>query len=64
MAFLGVASQFRGISLGGGLLWLGLDYRGVQAGWQMAGEEIPPDLWTQVQLIEAGARAALNGGRN
>ena len=64
LAFLGVASQFRCAPLGDGLHWLGLDYQGARAGWQLAGEEITPDLWTQVQLIEAGALAALNGGRS
>lgn len=65
LAFLSVQTQWRAAPVGdGGLCWLGLDYQGAQAAWRLAGEEITPDLWTQVQLIEAGALAALNGGRS
>ena len=40
---------------------LGLDYTAVRAGFDLAGVKITPDLWAEVQLIEAGARDAMNG---
>lgn len=48
-AFLAVASQFRESAL---------DYAGAQAGLALAGITMSPELWSQVRLIEAGARDA------
>lgn len=57
-AFLAVDSQWRQSPKG---RFLGLDYTAVRAGLDLAGIEVTPDLWSDVQLIEAGARRALNG---
>lgn len=60
-AFLVVASQWRVIApAGGGIFYSGLDYSAVDRGWHMAGVAVTPDLFTEVQIIEAGARVALN----
>ena len=45
---------------GGRVHFLGLDYHGVKAGFELAGIALTPGLWSDVQLIEAGAIAALN----
>lgn len=37
---------------------IGLDYSRARDGWEMAQVEISPTLFTQVQLIELGARQA------
>lgn len=57
-AFLSVQHQWR---LSGSGRVLGLDYASVRAGFDLAGIEMTPDLWSDVQLIERGACAALNG---
>ena len=41
--------------------FIGLDYTAVRAGLELAGIEMTPDLWSEVQLIEAGACKGLNG---
>lgn len=62
-AFLTVSTQWRRIALAPGpVMTLGLDYAGVKAGLKLAGIKMKPDLWAQVQVIEQGARAALNEG--
>lgn len=59
-AFLTVSNQFRAAPGGmDGPIWLGLDYAAAEAGLRLAGVEMDPVLWQQVQLIEAGAVAAL-----
>ncbi len=61
-AFLSVASQWRMLgSAAGGFIAIGLDYQGVRAGFALARVRMTPELWTGVQLVEAGAVAALNG---
>lgn len=42
---------------------IGLDYQGARAGLDLSGLEVTPDLWDRIQLIEAGAVAAMNGGQ-
>lgn len=60
-AFLSIDSQFRMTGLGmGGLLVSGLDYAGARAGLALAGLDVTPALWGDIQMIEAGAVAALN----
>jgi hypothetical protein len=62
-AFLAVQTQWRNVVLRDGTLRAtGLDYGACEAGLRMAGIEATPDLWVQVQMIEAGALEALNGG--
>jgi hypothetical protein len=61
-AFLAVAGQWRMVPRpGGGWIYLGLDYTAAQAGFALADITVSPDLWADVQMIEAGAVAALNG---
>lgn len=60
-AFLTVASQWRMIPRQeGAMLHLGLDYTAARMGFAMAGLKVPPEVWADVQVIEAGAVAALN----
>lgn len=42
-------------------MWVGLDYTAVRAGLELAGQQITPELWAEVQQIETGAVRALNG---
>lgn len=58
-AFLAVADQWRCV-LADRMIWLGLDYGAVKAGLEMAGLALTPEAWADFQLIEAGAKAALN----
>ncbi|WP_233587001.1 DUF1799 domain-containing protein [Pseudorhodobacter sp. E13] len=63
-AFLTIDSQFRMTALArGGVLVHGLDYNGARAGLEMAGVAVTPDLWSDIQMIEAGAVGELNRGR-
>jgi hypothetical protein len=58
-AFLAVATQWRVVGPGDGTLRrTGLDYAGVRVGLEIAGVEVTPALWSDIQLIEAGAIAA------
>lgn len=41
------------------LITTGLDYAGARAGLEMAGIEVTPDLWADLQVIEAGALAGM-----
>lgn len=57
-----MSSQWRMVGLADGRMRaLGLDYAGVQAGLALAGIAMTPELWADVQVIEAGAKAAING---
>lgn len=65
-AFLAVSTQWRVVSIGGGLApastyWIGLDYQGVEVGLRGAGIDATPELWAGVRVMEAAARATLNG---
>ncbi len=65
LAFLAAASQWRAVSIGGGLAparlyWIGLDYAGARAGIELSGITITPELWAGVQIMEDEARNALN----
>ena len=59
-AFLAVDTQLRWTSVGDGAVAIGLDYAGARAGMRLAGLKVTPDLWADVQVIEAAAIAALN----
>lgn len=62
LAYLEVSTQWRIVSLAeGGLHAVGLDYQGVKVGLELAGTEITPALWSDLQMVEIGARAAMNG---
>jgi len=61
LAYLRVASQWRAVALANGVIWYaGLDYGACDAGWRCAGVEMTPDIFDEVQIIELGARQALN----
>jgi hypothetical protein len=59
-AFLAVADQWRCVPRGEQMIWLGLDYSAVKAGLEMAALALTPEAWADFQLIEVGAKAALN----
>lgn len=62
--FLSVMNQWRAVATAQGPIhYLGLDYSAVAAGLGLAGITVPPALWADVQLIEAGALIALNRNR-
>lgn len=46
---------------GSRVVYLGLDYTGARAGIEASGIAITPALWADVCIMEAAARAALNG---
>ncbi|WP_439523264.1 DUF1799 domain-containing protein [Marivita sp.] len=52
-AFLRIQSLFRFPGAFGGTC--GLEYGGVRDGLEMAGFEITPELWAQLQCVERGA---------
>lgn len=65
-AFLFVSTQWRTVSIGGGIeasrvYWGGLDYAAVAAGLAGGGIATPPSLWEGLRVMEAAARDALNG---
>lgn len=59
-AFLAIDSQFRFTPAGDGSLATGLDYAGARAGFRLAKLKVTPATWSDVQVIEAAAVAALN----
>ena len=59
-AFLAVADQWRTAVGQTRAIYLSLDYTAVRAGFDLAGIALTPAQWGDVQLIEAGAVAALN----
>lgn len=60
-AFLAVATQWRTVGLADGSVRVtGLDYVGARAALDALNIEVTPDLWSDVQVIEDGAMAALN----
>ena len=63
-AFAAVSGQWRLAAAGlGGAVWLGLDYGAARAGLDLAGIRVDPQTWAELRVIEAGAAAALNRGR-
>lgn len=52
-AFLRIRQLFRKPGPFGGPC--GLDYGGCRDGLEMAGYEVTPELWSQIQCVEAGA---------
>ncbi|MFN3834639.1 MAG: DUF1799 domain-containing protein [Glycocaulis sp.] len=63
MAFLAVSSQWRHASGPGGAMPTGFDYGGVRAGLDAKGTTITPDLWSDLQVMEFAALAAMRGDR-
>jgi len=58
-AFLAVSTQWRCACPGdGSIRRTGLDYAAARAGLRLAGVKVTPALWSDIQLIEAGAIAA------
>ena len=61
-AFLCVSTQWRLTGLADGKLFAGgLDYAAVKAGLKMAGIKATKRLLSELQMIELGARSAMNG---
>jgi len=61
-AYLQVQSQWRIIGQADGTRFaVGLDYAGVKAGLKLAGVKVTKKLMADLQFIELGARAAMNG---
>jgi hypothetical protein len=61
-AFLAGATQWRRVGLpDGSVQTTGLDYGGVRAALDALGIAVTAGLWGDLQLIESGALAALNG---
>ena len=59
VAFLSVQTQWRVVAGSSQLHYIGLDYAGVAAGLTAANINVTPELWSDIRLIEMGARAAL-----
>lgn len=59
-AFLRIDGQWRVLTVGDRLLWLGLDYGAARAGLELADVSLTPQQWAEVQVIERGALEALN----
>ncbi|WP_323780162.1 DUF1799 domain-containing protein [Thalassovita sp.] len=65
-AFLASATQWRTQTRGGGpyssarMVFLGLDYSGVDVSLRRVGLELSPKSWSDLQIIELAAAAALN----
>ena len=59
-AFLAMSGQWRTVFTGERTLWVGLDYAAARVALDLAGLSVTPAEWADVQMIEAGARAALN----
>lgn len=64
-AFLAAQTQWRTVTVGGGMgpsrvIYLGLDYAAVRVGIEAAGIAITPELWMGLQVMEAEATTALN----
>lgn len=62
VAYLTVCTQWRIIAQADGSKYaIGLDYPGVETGLKMAQIGTTATLWSDLQMIEIGARAAMNG---
>lgn len=61
-AFLECDTQWRCAASMEGLVFIGLDYAGAQAGLKAAGLEIDPQRWSDIRTMEAEAIRILNGG--
>jgi Phage related hypothetical protein (DUF1799) len=60
-AFIAVATQWRVVGRADGAMrTTGLDYAGVRAALDALDVTVTPGLWSDVQMIEAGALAGLN----
>lgn len=54
------------VAIGGGLApaqtyWIGLNYPGVEVGLRGAGIDATPEIWAGLRVMEAAAKATLNG---
>lgn len=63
LAFLSAATQWNCVGLGErGMQVIGLNYDCVRIAMDLAGIEVTPAIWADVQAIERGAIAEMNGG--
>lgn len=65
-AFLAVATQWRAVSVGGGLapartVVIGLDYASARVALEILRVDLTPELWAGLQIMEVEAIRALNG---
>ncbi|QBF31491.1 DUF1799 domain-containing protein [Thalassococcus sp. S3] len=60
-AYVIVQTQWRYLVGFGSAMAMGLDYQSARAGLEMAGIEVTPELFSEIGMIELGAREALNG---
>lgn len=61
-AYVAVSSQWEVIARADGSeRVIGLRYGDATVGLRNAGIEVTPALWTDLQMVEIGARAAMNG---
>lgn len=61
-AFGSVLTQWRTAPAGlSGIYYVGLDYAAVRVGLRLAGFKLTPALWEGVRVMEAEAKASLNG---
>jgi len=66
-AFLAASSQWRTAGLPDGpgrFVYLGLDYAGAAIAWSARQIAMTPEMFAGVQVMEAAARAQLNGARS
>lgn len=61
-AFLAMTTQWNCVGLAtGGVRVIGLNYTAAPAAFELAGIDVTPETWADVQIIECGAREAMNG---
>jgi hypothetical protein len=60
-AFLACQTQWRVLAGFKQVLFIGLDYAGARAALDALAIAITPDLWRDLQIMEAAAAHALNG---
>lgn len=61
-AFLAVQNQWRMAVGPAGSFPVGLDLQAAEAGFRLAGINMTPALWAEVQMIEAGAMSVMRKG--
>ncbi len=61
-AFLAISSQWRICGHPAGIYVVGLDYAAARSGFELADIEVGPQVWADLQLIEQGAKCAMNEG--
>ena len=61
-AFLAIQTQWKVLPrFGDRPVWIGLDHGAAEAGLRLAGIDMTSEQWMELRVIEAGAKAVLNG---